>query len=316
MRPIASLASFALALLGGTAAAVAADIPQQYLASTTPPALVSKYPAQVKQTATSKLERAQDAAVLDGAFYAEIFPLYTGNGGNTSFLRLGNPTNHASVFHITVVGSPSGNLDGQGDITVPAYATPQYVVNDVLSAASATALDTGDTTYSLYITNDDDASFYQHVIFNGNNQFFEDVTICPMGASIQGDKTVTTIHTSLLSAFPSTVYIHNMLSVQAEYRVVVRLARTGVQVGTIPSLKANANATYAIPFSFFEQQIGFTPVAGQEHAILEFHASTAFAQALGAGLDPADVGGVFGQAVLNNAFGAVLNLSNKCRVNR
>ena len=321
MRQFVAVPGIALALLAAPPAALALDIPREYLVSMTPPTLVSKFPVAPKPTsasarAASTLERPQDVAGLDGAFYAEIFPLYTGNGGNTSFLRLGNPTNHASVFHFTVVGAPSGNLDGQGDITVSAFATPQYSVNDVLTATSTTPLDPGDTSYSLYVTNDDLAAFYQHVIFNGNNQFFEDVTICPMGASIQGDKNVTTIHTSLLSAFPSTVYIHNMLSQQADYRVVVRLARTGVQIGTIPSLKANANATYAIPFSFFEQQIGFSPVAGQEHAILEFHATTAFAADLGAGPDPVDVGGIFGQSVYNAQFGAVLNLSNKCTVNR
>src|SRR5256885_1229752 len=67
-----------------------------------------------------------------------------------------------------------------------------------------------DPGYSLSQTNPADDSYYQHVIFNGTNLFFEDVTVCPSGASLQGGRTLTNVHSTLLSGYPSTIYIHNM----------------------------------------------------------------------------------------------------------
>ena len=59
-----------------------------------------------------------------------------------------------------------------------------------------------------------------------------------------------------------------------------------------------------------------TPNSNQQHVTLEFHATTAFAQQLGDDPDPTDIGAIIGSAVLNTQFNAVLNLSNKCSVNR
>src|SRR4051812_12971070 len=102
MRLIVTLATVALASFGSASAATALDIPRDFLISVTPPDLVARFPAKVEKP--SSIERQKDVASLDGAFYAEIFPLYTGSGGNTSFLRFGNLNNAASVFHISVVG--------------------------------------------------------------------------------------------------------------------------------------------------------------------------------------------------------------------
>ena len=43
---------------------------------------------------------------------------------------------------------------------------------------------------------------------------------------------------------------------------------TGAKLGTIPSVTANANSTYVIPFATFQQQINFTPNANQQHVNL------------------------------------------------
>ena len=71
------------------------------------------------------IEKASDLASLDGAFYAEVFPTFPAGSANLSFIRLGNTNNDPSVFHITVVGAPSGEQYGTGDISVPGHATPQ-----------------------------------------------------------------------------------------------------------------------------------------------------------------------------------------------
>ena len=304
-------------LIGGAAADSGIVIPDAYRIGKSPVPLrpAINQAATIMEKPAAKIERAAGAGI-DGAFWAEIFPVFDeGSSGNSSYFRLGAGPS-ASTFHIMIVGSPSGDNYGEGDIAVPANATPQYALSDFLTAAKAGALANSDTAYSIYISNPAQDSFYQHVIYNGTNRFFEDVTICPVGASVEGGRTVTNAHSSILSAFPSTIYVHNMVAVEAEYSVNMRDSRTGALMGTLPSLKAAANSTYAIPESYFESQLRVTPNSSQQHLTFEFHATPAFALQLGAGADPVDVGGIFGLAVLNQQFGAVLNLSNKCLVNR
>jgi hypothetical protein len=267
------------------------------------------------------IEKASDLASLDGAFYAQVFPTFPITSANVTFIRLGNTNNAASVFHITAVGAPSGELYGTGDITVPAHATPQYDIGGFLNILSALPLDNGDTSYSFYLNNDDANTYFQTVIYNGGNGFFEDTTICAPGGSMQGDKNVANIHTSKLAGnqYPSTVYVHNLLYVDAEYKVTVRDSGTGAILGTVPSVQVKANGTSAIPFSFFEQRV--TIPNNVVHATLEFKPTTAFAAILDPtgtppNPDPDDIGAIFGNTVFSAPFTAFLNLSNKCRINR
>ncbi len=272
-------------------------------------------------TARPGIEKPSDVAGLDGAFYAEVFPTFPATSANVSFIRLGNDNNAASVFHVTAVGAPSGELYGTGDITVPAHATPQYEIGTFLTRIDALPLANGDTSYSFYLNNDDPNTYFQTVIYNGGNGFFEDTTICANGSSMQGSKKVANVHTSKLAGnqYPSTVYVHNLLYVDAEYKVTVRDSGTGNVLGTVASVPVKANSTTAYPFSYFESRV--TIPAGVVHATLEFKPTPAFAAVLDPtgtppNPDPDDLGAIFGNTVYSAPFNAFLNLSNKCRINR
>lgn len=262
-----------------------------------------------------------EVAALDGAFYAQVFPTFPTTSSNVTFIRLGNDNDTASVFHVTAVGAPSGELYGTGDISVAAHATPQFDIGNFLTRIDALPLANGDTSYSFYLNNDDPNTYFQTVIYNGGNGFFEDTTICSPGASMQGSKNVANIHTSKLAGnqYPSTVYIHNLLYVDAEYRVTVRDSGTGAVLGTVASVPVKANSTTTYPFSYFESRV--TIPSTVVHASLEFKPTTAFAAILDPtgtppNPDPEDIGAVFGNTVYSATFNAFLNLSNKCRINR
>lgn len=267
------------------------------------------------------VEKSAEVAALDGAFYAQVFPTFPTTSANTTFIRLGNDNNAASVFHVTAVGAPSGELYGTGDITVPAHATPQYDMSGFLTLVSALPLANGDTSYSFYLNNDDPNTYFQTVIYNGGNGFFEDTTICSPGASMQGSKNVANIHTSKLAnnSYPSTIYIHNLLNVDADYRVTVRDSGTGAVLGTVASVPVKANSTTTYPFSYFESRVTIPNTV--VHATLEFKPTTAFAAILDPtgtppNPDPDDIGAIFGNTVFSATYSAFLNLSNKCRINR
>ncbi|MBX7200289.1 MAG: hypothetical protein K1X51_13045 [Rhodospirillaceae bacterium] len=267
------------------------------------------------------IEKPSEVAGLDGAFYAEVFPTFPTTSANLTFIRLGNDNNAASVFHVTAVGAPSGEFYGAGDISVPAHATPQYDIGAFLTKIDALPLANGDTSYSFYLNNDDANTYFQTVIYNGGNGFFEDTTICASGGSLQGSKNVANVHTSKLASnnYPSTIYVHNLLYVDAEYKVTVRDSGTGTVLGTVASVPVKANSTTAFPFSYFESRV--TIPANVVHATLEFKPTAAFAAILDPtgtppNPDPDDIGAIFGNTVFSAPFNAFLNLSNKCRINR
>jgi hypothetical protein len=267
------------------------------------------------------IEKASDLASLDGAFYAQVFPTFPNSSANVTFVRLGNTNNTPSVFHVTAVGASTGELYGTGDITVPGHASLQYDLGGLIALIAALPLAGEDTSYSFYLNTDDPNTFFQNVIYNGGNGFFEDTTICSPGASIQGDKNVNNIHTSKLAGnqYPSTIYVHNLLYVDAEYRATVRDSATGTVLGTVASILVKANSTAALPFSFFESKVAIPNSV--IHANVDFKPTAAFAAVLDPtgtppNPDPDDIGAVFGNTVYSAPFNAFLNLSNKCRINR
>ena len=231
---VAALLAAIVAHAPGAAAAATAVVTEralsQYLTQSAPPGFIETSSSPSTNTA----ERA--SAGLDGARYAVVAPTYAGSDGNTSYLRLANgqgaggTISKPTTFNITVVGSPSGNTYGVARIEVAALASPQFSLQDILTRAGAGGLADGDTAYAFYIQ-DADRVAYQHVIYNGANGFFENVSICGVGgfANEPGGsmEPLWNVHTSALSTYPSQVFLHNYQSQSAAYQVTVVDARTG-----------------------------------------------------------------------------------------
>ena len=178
--------------------------------------------AQLAQAAGASLERPQAAATLNGNYYNVIAPTFNGSDGNTSFIRLGNSGTAATTFTVTVVGSPSGVVYGAGQLQVPAAASPQYSLAQILTTASAGALTGGDTSYALYMQDPDSYLSYQHVIYNGGNQFFENVSSCHYASNNDYallNTLLYNVHTSQLAAYPAQIYIHNFATSSNTFRI-------------------------------------------------------------------------------------------------
>ncbi len=265
----------------------------------TPPAAA----APVEKQAAAAIEKPK---ALNGTLYAVVAPTYSGN--TTSYIRLFNGATATSTFSISVVGSPSGINYGTASITVPSNASPQYSIGEIVTAARAGSLTGGDTSYALYIQNADSTAGYQHVTYNSSNSFFENNSICanllsPTVVSINNAQVLTNVHTSRLSAFPSTITLSNYWNAPVTYRLTVRDALTGGLIGQM-NVTAQANATYSIPESQLESTIPFTPTANQSHVnvfIVDI-----------SGSPPNALSGV---SITNNVLAAQINMSTACAVN-
>ena len=309
MRASLHLISVLLASIAMPAIA-ADDIPtmdiSRFLVGQAPSGFGAERPAATAPVEKQAAAQIEKPAALNGTLYAVVAPTYTGS--TTSFIRLFNGATNSSTFSITVVGSPSGRTMGTATIQVPSNAAPQYPLSDIVAAASAGGLTNGDTSYALYIQNADSTAGYQHVTFNRGNLFFENNSICkqllsPTVVAINNAQVLTNVHTSRLSAFPSTITLSNYWNGPVTYRLTVRDAVTGGMIGQV-NVQAAANATYAIPESQLESQIPFTPTSSQSHVnVFIVDAS---------GSAPNAVSGV---SITNNTLAAEINMSTACAIN-
>jgi|GEM_PF-6534715 len=259
------------------------------------------------------LAQIEKATALNGSQYAIIAPTFNGAGGNTSFIRLFNGGTAASNFIVTVLGSPSGNSYGTAQISIPAKASIQYAVSEILTRANAATLAGGDTSYSLYVQNNDQTAGYQHVLYNELNGFFENLTNCKTALNTGSGPNANSnfllnVHTTTISTYPATIILHNPRSTAANLNLTLYDATTGSFVrGTEAASRfatsVGANATRAITLSEIQQTLGFTPTANQ------FHVNVQVADAAGGAADT-----ITAQSIRNLVLGADLNMTTACSV--
>ena len=295
------LAGVALVSMGVVAETVpTASSPFSFFLGNAPAAA----PSAPAAAPAASIEKSQ---AVNGTLYAVVSPTYNGAGGTTSYLRLFNGAAAAATFSITVVGSPSAFTYGVATFSVPSGASPQYSLQEILTAAQAATLN--DTSFSLYIQSAQASAGYQHVTFNTTNLFFENSSSCAYTLnhtikSLVDSQVLLNVHTTLFPTYPSQVEIHNMWNATVTYKVTVREAKTGAIKGQF-NVPITANTTFVQPMSYFQTQVGWTPAAG------EFHANLVITNAAGGA--PAVM---VGQSIINQTVSnALVNMSNACAVN-
>jgi hypothetical protein len=252
----------------------------------------------------AETERVQ---AVDGNAQTIIAPTYNAGAGNQSFIRFFNINpNAASTFSLSVVGSPSGQTYGTTTVAAPANASIQLSLTQILTQANAGPLAGGDTNYSVYMRNPDTSSAWQHVLFNNNNRFFENVTICQFFSGALHTRVIPVVanmHTSRIGGYPSEITIHNYTNAARAYVARIFDSTTGAVLGSV-TVNAGANTTARLSTADIESQIGFTPSATQFHMNVKLGDSGA----------EQDLTAVIGHLVVNQEFNAALNMTALCRV--
>jgi hypothetical protein len=266
----------------------------------------------VERAASASAER---PAAVNGSLYAVVSPTYT--APTQSFLRLFNGSNATATFTVTMIGSSSGRNYGTATIQVPAKASPQYTVmttgtgdtTSIQVRAGAASLDAADSSYSLYIQSTEQTAGYQHVTYNGDNNFFENNSICKylLNANMTPSNylVLNNVHTTQLAGnqFPSKITLYNYWNDAVTYNISLVDSVTGTALGSF-NVNAAANSVYEFPASTLQSSANFTPTASQIHMnVYIFDA---------AGSPPAMVG----QSIINAGLqNAQINMSTACAVN-
>ncbi|MBX7199850.1 MAG: hypothetical protein K1X51_10770 [Rhodospirillaceae bacterium] len=247
------------------------------------------------------------AAVL-ASEYTVVPNVTPGYAGNMSYVRFANLNATKSVTtSVRMIGNTTGADYGTAIVISPARSSPQLSARDLLAAAGGPALDPRDEFLTLYLQSSDFLSAVQHVYFNGDTGFFENMSVCgyenglnyaPLSAAI------TNVHSSLLSAnYPSTVQILNRRGAAATVRLGVYEAGTGTRLG-IFEVQAAPNTAYTFSSIDIEKAVNYVPSPTGYHLNL-----------IPEGDLGATSGIVLSHTVRNLRFlGTMLNLTTLCSI--
>jgi hypothetical protein len=267
-------------------------------------------PASIASSTANPGDRERPQAV-NGVPYAVVAPLYVGDGGFVSYLRLFNGGAATAAFTVSVVGSGTATNYGTATFQVPPRASIQYSMSQVLVGANAVNRNDADAQFSFYIQSTEPLAGYQHVTHKESASFFQNASVCKWTiqdavAAVAPSVILTNVHTSRLAAlgYPASIELHNYAATPVTYRFTVIEAASGNIVGetTFPT---RANASYTIPWAQIESAINWSPLANQVLANVVISDTT--------GATPAAVAG---QTVLNGPLQYTLNISTMCAVTR
>lgn len=267
-------------------------------------------PASMANSTAGPGDRERPQAV-NGTLYAVVAPLYVGEGGFFSYLRLFNGGASTATFTVAVVGSGTATNYGTATFQIPPRASIQHSMSQVLVGANAVTRDAADVQFSFYIQSTEPLAGYQHVTHSPGASYFNNASVCKWTiqdavSAVAPSAILTNVHTGPLASqgYPASIELHNYAATAVTYRFTVIEAASGNIVGetTFPT---RANGSYTIPWAQIESAVNWSPLANQIYANVVVTDT--------AGAIPAVV---VGQTVANGPLASTLNVTTMCAVNR
>jgi hypothetical protein len=229
-------------------------------------------------------------AVIAPTFYNQALDFKTPH----SFIRFYNGAGLAgstttSRFSITIVGDKSGAAYGSSfNLDIPHMASIQYGIHELVSRAGVTpgTFNGGDTGYVVYVQNSDKEAGFQHAVYDGNSNLFENMSMCNTNinqqmSTLHNELVLTNIHTSvgpnkIGQKYPSTIRVHNYYNTPINYTLTVFNAGVQNSNGTIPAnagtqickIAGNmvaANTTMTIPVTSIEGNAACSSITSADY---------------------------------------------------
>jgi len=272
--------------------------------------------------------------------YAVIAPTFLGATGQPfSSIRLFSAVGAAgstttSRFSATVVGVPSGQVYGSPvTYSIPHLASISIGINQIVKAAGVgyQSFTNGDTGYAVYLQDADPEAGFQHVVYNGTTQLFENMSNCatPLNAqmiALHNEMVLVNVHTSvgpshLGTNYPSTMVIYNYYNAPTTY--IVSVFNTG---GLLINTNANASPTavtadagkLTCQLSFTVQANSSRPIAFSEieqNAACRFDADEDYANVVIAAQTGGPPNAVLTHMIHVSLYNGDTNVSDVCAVN-
>jgi len=183
-----------------------------------------------------------------------------------SFLRLYNTGQSGGTVTATMRDYVSGQSLGQWTSpNIPPGAELQYPISTVESDLT---LGAGKPSYYTMSLTSGFGGYFQHVLFRPADGTLTNLSTCAAGVTADPDK-LSGVHSTLFTAFPSSVVARNISSASLPLFLVLADARTGSILGqyTSPTL-VPPYGQLVIPVSAIEAGIGLVPTAGMFHYVI------------------------------------------------
>ncbi len=258
-------------------------------------------PSRAAESPAVEKPLVEKSAAISANGYTVQGRMFMGADGNLSYLRFLNLSGAASTVSAVLVGSPSGRTYGTATVTIPNRASRQFSITDLMAAAGISALDRGDDRFGVYLRADASPVTVQNVLYSGATGFFENMTACQNSAISDTNGALMNVHTTAITGFTSYVTIYNYTSSEQGYDIPIYEANTGTFKGQV-SISVPANSTFEQPFSWFQDQLSWSPAQTEYHANLQVLAQS--------GSRSAQVM----HTVYNAKLGVFLNLTNFCSI--
>lgn len=226
---------------------------------------------------SAEIEKPQ---AIDGTTYAVIPGLINYINNTASFIRFFNGGYAATNFTLTIVNPvTSAQVGSVATISVPARAAKIISIKDLLGSSYANANVADGSAYTAYLQSSEPLAGYQHIVFNGNKNLFENGTTCSnllntATLAYRNQLTVLGLTTINLSSgsvsYPSNVGVHNYSSSSQTYEFTVINADTGEQMGDPYERTVGANQSFSIPFyapanpqGSLQSMVGWQPTSSE-----------------------------------------------------
>lgn len=240
-------------------------------------------------------------AALSGYGYTVIGRVFLDEAGNVSYLRLLNLSGSTATVSVTLIGSPSGRNYGTTQISIANHAARQIPVTELLSAVGLLGPISPDTRIGLYTRSDSAPVTVQHVLYSQSTGFFENMSTCQNSSVSDTNAALMNVHTTSITDYVSYVTIYNYTTSAVSYDVQVYEAASGTLKGLV-TVSVDPNSTFEQPFSWFQDQVQWSP------SPTEYHANVVALPTSGSR------GALIFHTVYNSRVGVFLNLTNFCTV--
>lgn len=226
--------------------------------------VIALFAGAIPATSNADVEKAQ---AIDGTSgYGVVYGAIDSINRTSSAIRFYNGGLSTATFEITIVNVSTGAQAGNTkSFTLAANESQIYFIDTLLGAQFVNANVATGQVYAVYIKSSERLAGYQHVLYNGNTDLFENPTVCTTPynqTSLASNNSIVLLNipTTKLPQYPGIVLIHNYSAVAvnlnlAVFSSVTASAKDSVQVTIQP------NRSYNTTITALQNAVGWTPGA-------------------------------------------------------
>ena len=207
----------------------------------------------------------EKAQAIDGTSgYGVVYGAVDNVNRTSSAIRFYNGSLSAATFEMTIVNVSTGAQVGNTkSFTMTANESQIYFISTLLGSQFVNATVTTGQVYAVYIKSSERLAGYQHILYNGNTDLFENPTVCTTPynqTSLASNNSIVLLNipTTKLPQYPGIVLIHNVSAVAVNLNLTVFSSVTASAKGDI-QVTIQPNRSYSNTITNLQNSTSWSP---------------------------------------------------------